>query len=120
VWALVVTAASVQDRDGALRALAQMEPFAERLQVIFADGNYSGHLPGLVKDLTDWLLQVVKKPEGQKGFTILPKRWIVERTLAWFGKYRRMSKDYEFLPNSSEAMIRWAMVNRMLRHLAPT
>jgi putative transposase len=116
----LVTAASVQDPTGALRAFACLEPHAERLVKIYADGRYAGTLPGLVKDVSGWDLQVVKRPDDQKGFVVLPKRWIVERTFAWLGKCRRLSKDYEFQPESSQAIIRWAMVRHMIRRLAPT
>ena len=61
---------------------------------------------------------VVKKKEGQKGFEVLPRRWVVERTFAWLGRYRRLSKDYEYLPTTSETMLYIAMVNIMLRRLA--
>jgi putative transposase len=119
IWVVLVTAASVQDPTGALRAFACLEPAAERLKKIYADGRYAGTLPNLVKNLSGWELEVVKKADGQSGFVVLPKRWIVERTFAWMGKYRRLSKDYEFQPESSEAMIRWAMVQRMTRLLRP-
>ncbi len=65
-----------------------------------------------------WTLEVVRKKEGQKGFEVLPRRWVVERTFAWFGRYRRLSKDYEYLPTTSETMLYVAMVNLMLRRLA--
>ena len=117
---VLVTAASVQDPAGAKPALAQMEAHGSRLQKIYADGRYGGTLPNLVKNLYDWELEVVKKPDNQPGFVVLPKRWIVERTLAWLGKFRRLSKDYEYQPASSEAMIRWAMIQRMSRVLTAT
>jgi putative transposase len=120
IWVVLVTAASVQDPQGALRAFACLEPHAARLQKIYADGRYGGTLPTLVKNLSGWDLEVVKRPDDQKGFVVLPKRWIVERTLAWLGKCRRLSKDYEFQPESSRAMIQWAMVRHMRRRLAPT
>ena len=120
VWAVAVTAASVQDRDGALRVLSQMEAHASRLKTIYADGNYAGGLESLVAYLSEWTLEIVRKPPDQKGFAVLPKRWIVERTFAWLGKCRRLSKDYEFKPQSSEAMIQWAMVHLMTKRLAIT
>jgi putative transposase len=61
---------------------------------------------------------IVKRPEGLKGFLLLPKRWIVERTFAWLGRYRRLSKDYEYLTQASEAMTRVAMIQLMVRRLA--
>jgi putative transposase len=63
------------------------------------------------------LLEIVKRPEGTKGFLLLPKRWIVERTFAWLGRYRRLSKDYEYVTQTSEAMIRVVMVHLMVRRL---
>ncbi len=63
------------------------------------------------------ILEVVKRKEGQKGFEVLPRRWVVERTFGWFGRYRRLSKDYEYLPTTSEIMIKVAMINLMLRRL---
>ncbi len=65
-----------------------------------------------------WLLQIVKRNDDVKGFQVLPKRWIVERTFAWLSRYRRLSKDYEYLPASSEAMITIAMIHLMLVRLA--
>ena len=112
-----VTAASVQDRDGAVRLLPQMEPHGERLQVIYADGAYAGRLEDIASYFYEWSVCIVKKLEGQKGFVVLPKRWLVERTLAWLSKNRRLSKDYEFEPTSSEAMVRWASIRRMTQWL---
>ena len=66
-----------------------------------------------------WVLQVVKRTDDMKGFVVLPKRWIVERTFAWLGRYRRLSKDYEEQTRNSETMIRLAMINLMLHRLAP-
>jgi putative transposase len=68
--------------------------------------------------LAEVRLEIVKRPEGAKGFLLLPKRWIVERTFAWLARYRRLSKDYEYLTQTSEAMIRVAMIHLMIRRLA--
>ena len=85
--------------------------------MLYADGAYAGLLEDIVSYFYELHLHIVKKLANQKGFVVLPKRWIVERTLAWFSKNRRLSKDYEFQPQSSEAMIRWAMIARMARWL---
>lgn len=119
LWALEVTAASVQDRDGGARLLAQIEACGERLVALYADGAYAGKLEDIVSYFCEWTLNIVTKLAHQKGFVVLPMRWIVERTLAWLNKNRRLSKDYEFEPKSSEAMIKWAMIAHMLRRLAP-
>lgn len=117
VGAVVVTAASVQDRDGARQLLALLEPHSQRLTTLYADGAYAGQLQDLCAYFYDWDLQIVKRADAQKGFVVLPKRWIVERTFAWLSRYRRLSKDYEFLPESSQAMLQCASIRRMLRFL---
>ena len=122
IWGLWVTAASAQDRDGALPLLRQIEHLEDAkhpLQTMYADSNYRGGLESLIASFCDWRLVIVERPPGQKGFAVLPKRWIVERTFAWLSKYRRLSKDYECRPETSEAMIRWAMIGRMSRGLTP-
>ena len=88
------------------------------LRVIFADQGYEGTPAGLVERCFGWLWQVVHREEGQRGFVVLKKRWIVERTLAWFGGYRRLSKDYEYLPEVSEAMVQLSAIRIMIRRLA--
>lgn len=90
-----------------------------RLKLIWADGGYAGQLIGWAKSLGGWALEIVKRSDDVIGFAVLPKRWIVERTFGWLGRYRRMSKDYEMLPASSEAMILIVMINLMLHRLAP-
>jgi putative transposase len=71
-----------------------------------------------VRNLAGWILQIVERAQEATGFVILPRRWVVERTFAWLGRYRRLSKDYEQLPETSEAMIYAAMVHLMLKRLA--
>lgn len=117
----MVTAASVQDRDGAMSLLDVLRHRFSRLRVIWADQAYAGEPIAWVWELRPWRnvrLEIVKRPEGIQGFLLLPKRWIVERTFAWLGRYRRLSKDYEYLPQTSEAMIRVAMIHLMVRRLA--
>jgi putative transposase len=117
----MVTAASVQDRDGAMSLLDVLRHRFARLRVIWADQAYAGELIAWVWGLRPWRhvrLEIVKRPEGIKSFLLLPKRWIVERTFAWLGRYRRLSKDYEYLTQTSEAMIRVAMIHLMVRRLA--
>jgi putative transposase len=118
---VVVTAASVQDRDGAMSLLTGLRHRFSRVRLIWADQAYAGDLVAWLWDLRPWRkvrLEIVKRPEGITGFLLLPKRWIVERTFAWLGRYRRLSKDYEYLPQTSEAMIRVAMIHLMVRRLA--
>jgi putative transposase len=119
VWGLVVHAADVQDRDGAKLVLEKAQGRFPRLKLIWADGGYAGQLIGWVQQICGWVLEIVKRSDDVTGFVVLPKRWIVERTFGWFGWYRRLSKDYEELTASSEAMILVCMIHRMLRHLKP-
>jgi putative transposase len=118
---VIVTAAHVQDRDGAMSLLDVLRHRFSRLRVIWADQAYAGDLIAWVWALRPWRkvrLEIVKRPEGIKGFLLLPKRWIVERTFAWLGRYRRLSKDYEYLTQTSETIIRVAMIHLMVRRLA--
>jgi putative transposase len=120
---VVVTAASVQDRDGAQQLLEILRHRFSRLRVIWADQAYTGDLVAWVWALRSWRhirLEVVKRLEGLTGFHVLPKRRIVERTFGWLNRYRRLSKDYEFLTPTSETMIRVAMIHLMIRRLART
>ena len=111
---VVVHSANIQDRDGAKLVLKKATDFLPRLTLIWADGGYAGALIDWVFGACGWLLEIVKRPT-QPRFVLVKKRWIVERTFGWFGKYRRLSKDYEFFPQNSEAMIYVAMIHLMLR-----
>jgi putative transposase len=118
---VVVTAASRQDRDGAMALLDGLRHRVARLRVIWADQAYAGERMAWVGRLRPWRkvrVAIVKRPEGIKGVLLLPKRWIVERTFAWLGRYRRLSQDDEYLTQTSETMIRVAMIHRMVRRLA--
>jgi putative transposase len=121
LMAVVVTAASVQDRDGAKRLLGILRHWFTRLRCMWADGAYAGFLETWVTLLRRYRkvrLEIVKRSDTAKGFIILPKRWIVERTFGWFGKYRRLSKDYEYRTDTSEAMIYVVMMHIMVRRIA--
>lgn len=117
---VVVHAASVQDREGAKRVVAPLAHRFLRLRLIWADGGYAG---GLVAWFARFRprhplrLEIVKRSDNVRGFVVQPKRWIVERTLGWLNRYRRLSKDYETLPATSEAMIYVAMIRLMLARL---
>ena len=120
ILVVIVHKASIQERAGAKLLLqrAQRKGF-ERLGLIWADGGYHGQpMIDWVFALTGWIFEVIKRSDTVKGFEVLPRRWVVERTFAWLGRYRRLSKDYEVLPQSSEAFIYAAMVNLMLTRLA--
>ena len=120
ILALVVHAASVQDRDGAKLVLCKLRPKRRRprLALLWADRAYGGQLIGWVRHVLGVGLEIVSKLAGQTTFVPLPKRWIVERTFGWLGRYRRLSKDYEQNTASSEAWIYLAMIHVMVRRLA--
>jgi putative transposase len=114
----VVSAASVQDRDGAKLVFQKIKAQFTRLKLIWADGAYAGQLVEWVKNACGWLLEIVRRKQGAKGFQLLPRRWVVERTFGWFGRYRRLSKDYEFQTDTSENMVLIAMIQLMVHRLA--
>jgi putative transposase len=116
---VVVHGAHWQDYDGACFLLMKLNETCPRLKILFADSAYGRNgLPGWVTDTFGWLLQTVLRPVGVKGFVVLPKRWIVERTFAWLARYRRHARDYERNPQTSEAMIYLSMIQLMSRRLA--
>jgi putative transposase len=122
---VVVHSAGIQDRDGAKLVLEKIKGCFPRLKKILADGIYNGGIAAWAMEFGGWLLELVRKPKPKKGskekkrFVVLKWRWIVERTFAWLGRYRRLSKDYERCPESSEAWIYVAMIHLMLRRLEP-
>jgi putative transposase len=117
---VVVTAGNVQDREGAKSLLEEIgaeKNVIQRLKLIWADGGYRGELLTWVEETLGLKLEIVEKPKDQSGFQLLPKRWIVERTFAWLVRQRRLARDYERLPETSESFIYAAMVRLMLRRL---
>ena len=109
--------ADVQDRDGAKHLLGRL-PALPPLAVVWADGAYAAVVAWALERF-GWVLTTILRPVGAKGYVHLPKRWIVERTFGWLGRYRRLSKDYERNPASSEAWVYLAMTHRMARRLLP-
>jgi putative transposase len=115
---VVVHAADIQDADGAgdlLRRLKRLYPW---LRVVFADSVYDRLTALLACFLLGLTLIVVRRIAGATGFVLLPRRWVVERTLGWLGRWRRLSKDYEELPEVSEAMVTLATIRLMVHRLA--
>jgi len=117
---VVVNAANSDDRAGAKDAFAKLSvDTITSLQKIWADGGYSGE-PFLnwVHETLQAVLEIAHRPPNAEGFVVVPVRWVVERTLAWLGRYRRLSKDYERCTKSSEGMIFVASITTMLRRLS--
>jgi putative transposase len=117
--AVVVHSAHIQDRDGAKLVLSKLLGRFPQLTLIWADAGYAGQLIEWVQRVTGWVLEIVKRPRDSHQFQVLPKRWIVERTFAWLGRCRRLSKDFEALPETTEAWVHIAMIHLMLRRLRP-
>ena len=121
VLAVVVHSAGLQDRDGAKKVLARLSHRFTRLRRIWADGIYTGGLAEWISHLRTRnriVLELVRRTEQVKGFVLLPRRWVVERTFAWLSFNRRMSKDYEYLPATSEMFVYISMIKLMLARLA--
>ena len=118
-----VTSAKLQDVHAGqvlLKDLASKKHLFSRLEVIFADGGYRGAVVDLAAELIQVRMKIVLKDPKAKGFQVMPKRWVVERTFAWLTRHRRLARDYERLPETSEAFIFLAMIRLGLRRLAPT
>ena len=116
---VVVTAASVSDPAGARLLFARLGGAGKKVRKLWVDGTYRGKLVDWVANHCQFLVQPVLRSDDVYGFVVLPRRWVVERTFAWLTQCRRLSKDYEGLPISSEALIYIAMIRLMLRRLAP-
>ena len=122
VLAVVVTAASVDDGTGAPSVLRRLTAeHRSRLKKVWADKKYRNHALDrwMKRTRAKYEIEVVERPPGSVGFVKLPKRWVVERTFAWLGRYRRNSRDYERYVESSESMIKVCSIHRMLRILSP-
>jgi len=117
---VVVTSATLQDRDGARLVLHRVGGVGKKLVRLWVDGAYQGPFIEWAQNLLRLLVTPVKKLAEQKGFTVLPRRWIVERTFGWFTLHRRLVKDYEVKTRHSESMVYLAMLRLMLRRLAPS
>jgi transposase len=118
--AVIITTASVQDRDGARTVLDRLRFAMPSVVHIWADGGYAGTLTDWARDRLRLVIEIVRKPLGIKTFQVLPRRWVVERTFAWIVRCRRLTHDYERLPEHSDAMIKWAMIGLMTRRISPT
>ena len=119
VLSVYVTSANIQDRVGARCLLAGLKPLLPHLKKIWADGAYTGEkLAGWLEERGGWKLEIVERDREAKGFEVLPKRWIVERTFSWLIRNRRLSKDYERRVQTSETLVEVATIRLLLRRLA--
>lgn len=119
---LIVTAvvhpADEQDRDGAYAVLRRAQAQTGAVQHLWADQGYTGDLRGWIERTFGWTVEIVQRAAGTIGFAVQPRRWVVERTFAWLGRCRRLSKDYEEQTDSAEAWIYLAMSRILVRRLA--
>lgn len=115
--AVFVSAADLSEREGAKSLLEGITKRFPRLSKIWADGGYEGPFLDWVAEHLNIEVEIVKRTDDLTGFKVVPRRWVVERTFAWFGRFRRLSKDYELLPEHSESMIYVAMIRLMLQSL---
>ena len=114
-----VTGASVQDHHQVYPLVAAGKARSGRLVKVWVDEGYQGNeVAQAIQDELRVDLEIVPKPQGQKGFVLVPRRWVVERTFAWLGRYRRLSKDYEYYCETQQALIYLAMSHLMLRRLS--
>jgi transposase len=118
VLAVLVTAASVSDLAGAKALLKGGKRRFPSLRLVWADSAYAG-LVAWAKRYWGWAVQLMKRPPGAKGFVVIARRWVVERTFGWLMQYRRLWRDSEALPRVSETMITVAMIHRMARCVFP-
>lgn len=116
---ILVHSADISDSEGGEWLMIEFADRYPRLRTLFADNAYQGEFVELIKRYFDIDVQIVSKEPGQQGFVVLPKRWIVERSIAWAARNRRLSKDYERLPESTEAFVYLAFIQLMLHRLAP-
>jgi transposase len=116
--AVVVTIAGIQDRDGAHRLLAALRARFATIALVWADAGYAGRLVTWAQAVLALAVTIVKRTDDLTGFHVLPRRWVVERTLAWISKHRRCVRDYETRPDHSEAMVYIAMIMTLSRRLS--
>jgi putative transposase len=115
---VLATPASVQDRDAARPLLFNLHRARRRIRRAWADSVYAGKLQPWAATYLKLTVEIVKRPSDQHTFQVLPRRWVVERTLAWITNYRRCARDYERLPANHEAAVYWAMITLMTRRLS--
>lgn len=115
---VLITSAGVQDRDAGRDLLWRLRAAYRGISLVWADGGYAGKLVSWAKNNLRLTLQIVKRTDHLPGFRVLPRRWVVERTLSWITRYRRTVRDYERLPQHHETMVYWAMITIMGRRLA--
>jgi transposase len=116
---VLVTTAGLQDRDGRRRVLDRARMKMLSIVLVWADGGYAGKLVAFAQTYPHIVVQIVKRTDKKPAFEVLPRRWVVEGTLSWLMRTRRLARDYERLPEHSEAFVKWSIIGLMTRRLAP-
>ena len=116
---MLVSSASLQDPDGGRLVLNRARMAMPSIVVVWADGGYAGKLLAFAQYYLPITMQIVKRTDKRPVFEVLPHRWVVERTLSWLMRTRRLARDYERLPAHAEAMVNWSMIGLMTRRLTP-
>ena len=119
VLEVLVTPADVADRDGAYDLLRAGRAALPRLRHVWADGAYAGEVVEWAAEEMDCAVEIVSRPPGQRGFAVQPRRWVVERTFAWLGRNRRLSRDVEHHAATTETLIYLASSHLLLKRLQP-
>jgi len=117
VWGVLVVGAHTSEAAGAKRLLAQVKDDLTRWEIVWVDGGYEHRIEDWVAEHCRFRVEVVKRSEGKKGWALLPKRWVVERTFAWLGRWRGLAREYNYLPETTAANILVAMIHLMLNRL---
>ncbi|MGH3469490.1 MAG: IS5 family transposase [Thermocrispum sp.] len=117
---VLVTSAALQDRDGGRLVLGRAKMTMPSIVLVWADGGYAGKLLAFAQHHLRIVVEIVKRTDKRPTFEVLPRRWVIERTNSWLMRTRRLARDYERLPEHSEAMVKWTMIGLMTRRLAPS
>lgn len=117
---VLVTSGAVQDRDGAKLVFERARLRFPRVKLVWADGGYAGQLVEWTRKVCCWVLEIVKRSDDVNGFVVLPRRWVVERSLAWLTRCRRLVRDFEGLPEVTESWVYLTSIQLMLRRLEPS
>ena len=117
IWGILIVSGRVSEAEGAKGLFRKVEGKLTRWQVVWVDGGFEHRLEDWVAENCSFHVEVVKRTEGKKGWELLPKRWVVERTFAWLGRWRGLAREYDYLPETTEANILLAMTHLMLKRL---
>lgn len=117
VWGVLVTSGRTSEAEGAKRLLAQVRDQMSRLALVWMDGGFENRIEAWVEEHCRFRVAIVKRSEGAKGWELLPKRWVVERTYGWLNRWRGLAREYDYRPETTQAKILLAMSRLMLRRL---